>query len=98
LDTLIAAFWDDADALIAAVKSEAIEPEAIQRALHTLKGTAETMGFAEIARLAAVAEGEFRRTGHRDIAAIEESIGRTRGLGGGAIKQPSGTAGSRQAA
>ena len=97
-DTLIAVFWNDADALIAAIKSEAIEPEAIQRALHTLKGTAETMGFAEIARLAAVAEGEFRRTGHRDIAAIEQSIGRTRGLGGEAIKQPSGTAGSSQAA
>ena len=47
------------------------------RALHSLRGAAETIGLARIAQVAAGAEGMFRRTGKLEIAPLVRAIEQT---------------------
>lgn len=74
LVALVASFWNDADQLLAELKRVDVGPAAVRRALHTLKGTAATVGFNHIALVAAENEAAIDGDTSVDVAAVERAI------------------------
>ena len=80
LAALVDSFWRDTDTILAEIERPGVEAEAVDRALHTLKGTAGTVGFSGFARFAARTRAEFRETGKLDVAALRHVIASTKNL------------------
>ena len=80
LMALMHSFWRDADAIVAEIENPVVAADALDRALHTLKGAAGTIGFAGVAAMAANARTEFQETGRFDVALLRQVIATTRDL------------------
>jgi len=73
-------FWRDTDTIFAEIENPMAPVAAIDRALHTLKGSAATFGFSGIARLATAVSAEFRATGALQLSALRAAVAATRSL------------------
>jgi HPt (histidine-containing phosphotransfer) domain-containing protein len=83
--TVVRSFWSDV-ADIGASLDEAVARQDIARLdrdLHSLKGTAQTVGFVAIARAAATARSELATGETIDLGPLQSAIMRTR-----AARQP----------
>jgi CheY-like chemotaxis protein len=95
---LVRSFWNDAAAILGELQRTDIEPTVARRALHTLKGTALTIGFAEIAEVAARMQAGLDNSGRFEMAALQRSITRTKDLSDPASAHPGDVRTPRHAA
>ena len=80
MDRLTSLFWVDLENLMAQVQSPTAISDllATRRVFHTIKGSAETIGFKTISE-ASVRAGElFRETGAIDLLELERAVQLTR--------------------
>jgi two-component system, sensor histidine kinase and response regulator len=82
IDKLTSLFWVDLENLMVQLRSPAAVSDgpATRRAFHTIKGSAETIGFKAISE-ATVRAGElFRQTGAVELLELERAVRVTRGF------------------
>ena len=82
IEKLTSLFWADLENLMVQLRSPAAisDVPATRRAFHTLKGSAETIGFKAISE-ATVRAGElFRQTGAVELLELERAVRVTRGF------------------
>ncbi len=84
LEAVIESFWSDAETLMAAIASAVAsgDTERLRLSLHSLKGTAQTVGYVAIARAAAGARTTMAADGRIDLGPLQAAVIRTRAASG----------------
>ncbi|MFO0408234.1 MAG: response regulator [Labrys sp. (in: a-proteobacteria)] len=78
LDQLTASFWTDLDTLLPAIENGGADQSTVRRTLHTIKGTAESVGYSAIAKASERVRETLVTTGALSTEPIRAAMRRTR--------------------